>query len=313
MSKKKPLRSFWDFEPSQTNKRNPFAVDPDFEVKDTRQDDKGPAITSLPRAMMKSTKKPITKQKQHIAVSAPVPQKNGSGVWIGLVGVVAALLILSQTKVLKNVTTFFKGRKVEEIAIKPSTGPILGEVKQEAAPAKAKPVATNTSATVSSAPISAHNDLIGKKVTVKTPFLNVRSDASLSAPVVGNVKRGEEVTVLGVKRSWLQIGEGRFIGASHVYKDGAPPAEAPVVAEQKEKPAPKKIVAPKKKFVQHEQIATENIKIRTGAGPKNKVVGYLRKGTVVTVYEQKGVWLKIGEGRYVHSGNLKAKDGQVGH
>lgn len=321
MSKKKQLRSFWDFEPSQTNKRNPFAVDPDFDAKNAAHDDKGPAITSLPRAMMKSVKKPLTKQKQQIAAPAPTSQKSGGGVWVGLTVLVVAVLILSQTHLLRNVTTFFNAKKVEEVAIKPSTGPVLGEVKPaEAMPTKEKIVVTKTTTTPTiSDPVL--RDLVGKKVTVKTAFLNVRSDTSLSAPIVGNVKKGDEVTIVGVKRRWLQIGENRYIGASHVNLDGAnSSAETPVVAEQKEKehkepkekPAPKTTSVAKKKFVQHQKIATDNIKIRSGAGPKNKVVGYLRKGAVVTVYEQKGIWLKIGEDRYVHSGNLKTQD-SVGH
>lgn len=314
MSKKKPLRSFWDFEPSQTNKRNPFAVDPDFDAKNAKQDDKGPAITSLPRAMMKSVKKPLTKQKQQIAAPAPAPQKSSGGVWIGITLMVVAVLILSQTHLLKNVTAFFNAKKVEDIAIKPSTGPVLGEVKTETTTAKTKTTITKNTGAALSIPDPVLRDLVGKTVTVKTPYLNVRSDASLTAPIVGNVKQGDEVTILGVKRRWLQIGEGRYIGASHVNLDGVTPEASTPIVEHKEKPAPTKTTAaPKKKFTQHQQVATENIKIRSGAGPKNKVVGYLRKGTVVTVYEQKGIWLKIGENRYVHSGNFKMKDEAISH
>ncbi len=320
MSKKKSLRSFWDFEPSQSNKRNPFAVDPDFDAKNAKQDDKGPAITSLPRAMMKSVKKPLTAQKKAIA---PAPQKSSNGVWFGITGLVVVVLVLSQTHILKNIAAYFNEKRVEDVAIKPSTGPVLGEAKPESTPSKNKNVVAKSASTPATnpAPHPSIKDAIGKKVTVKTAFLNVRADASLSAPVVANVKQGDEVTVLGAKGRWLQIGEGKYIGASHVNLDGVT-GEAVASNENKDKKdaapkaAPAKKVKTAEKFVPNQQLAMDNVKIRAGAGPKNKVVGYLRKGTTVTILEQKGVWLKIGENRYVHSGNLKAKqkdDQMIGH
>lgn len=318
MSKKKSLRSFWDFEPSQSNKRNPFAIDPDFDAKNAKNDEKGPAITSLPRAMMKSVKKPLTVQKKSVA---PQTQKSGNGIWFGITSLVVVVLILSQTHALKNISAYFTRKSVEDIAIKPSTGPVLGETKTENAPVKGKSVAakSSTAPTTNAAAHPSLKEVVGKKITIKTAFLNVRSDANLAAPVVANVKQGDEFTVLGAKGRWLQIGEGKYIGASHVNFDGATTGES--VASTENKAAPTQKVTPAKKtkaekFVPHQQLALDNIKIRAGAGPKNKVVGYLRKGTTVTVLEQKGVWLKIGENRFVHSGNLKAKQKEeqaIGH
>ena len=51
--------------------------------------------------------------------------------------------------------------------------------------------------------------------------------------------------------------------------------------------------------------SSANLNVRSGAGTGYRVVGSLKKGTQVTVYEEKNGWARIGTNQWVSSKYLK--------
>jgi hypothetical protein len=66
-------------------------------------------------------------------------------------------------------------------------------------------------------------------VRVNVSTLNVRSEASASAAVIGRVRRGERLTLISESGDWLRVrlndgttgGTTGFVSAQHVVRDGA--------------------------------------------------------------------------------------------
>ena len=62
-------------------------------------------------------------------------------------------------------------------------------------------------------------------VRVNASTLNVRRDASVSAEVVGHVRRGERLTLIADSGEWLRVrlndGTTGWVSSQHVARDGA--------------------------------------------------------------------------------------------
>jgi uncharacterized protein YgiM (DUF1202 family) len=62
-------------------------------------------------------------------------------------------------------------------------------------------------------------------VRVNVSTLNVRSEASASAEIIGRVRRGERLTLISESGDWLRVrlndGTAGFVSAQHVVRDGA--------------------------------------------------------------------------------------------
>ncbi|MEA2238085.1 MAG: N-acetylmuramoyl-L-alanine amidase [Thermoanaerobaculia bacterium] len=88
------------------------------------------------------------------------------------------------------------------------------------APAPAPEPAPVTPAPVPAAP---DDHAIGT-VRVNVSTLNVRSEASGSAEVIGRVRRGERLTLISESGDWLRVrlndGTTGFVSAQHVVRDG---------------------------------------------------------------------------------------------
>ena len=74
------------------------------------------------------------------------------------------------------------------------------------------------------APVGPEERAIGT-VRVNASTLNVRGDASVSAEVVGHVRRGERLTLIADAGEWLRVklndGTSGWVSSQHVVRDGA--------------------------------------------------------------------------------------------
>ena len=74
------------------------------------------------------------------------------------------------------------------------------------------------------APAGPEESAIGT-VRVNASTLNVRRDASVSAEVVGHVRRGERLTLIADSGEWLRVrlndGTTGWVSSQHVARDGA--------------------------------------------------------------------------------------------
>jgi len=74
------------------------------------------------------------------------------------------------------------------------------------------------------APVRSEEKVIGT-VRVNVSTLNVRAEASLSGEVVGHVRRGERLTLIGESGDWLRVtlndGASGWVSAQLVVREGA--------------------------------------------------------------------------------------------
>ncbi|MBZ4664876.1 SH3 domain-containing protein [Mahella sp.] len=117
--------------------------------------------------------------------------------------------------------------------------------------------------------------------------LNVRSGAGTQYKVVGSLKNGTKVEVLGKSGSWYKIKYGGitgYVSGQYLVVSGTSPAPAPT-------PAPTPAPAPAAQTGTVKVNTTLNV--RSGAGTQYKVVGSLKNGTKVEVLGKSGSWYKI--------------------
>ncbi|MFD2613388.1 N-acetylmuramoyl-L-alanine amidase [Paenibacillus gansuensis] len=121
------------------------------------------------------------------------------------------------------------------------------------------------------------------KATVYADTLNVRSEPSSEARIVGSLKSGTEVTVSKEQYGWLYIRRGTLEGWTAGYylqKTGGS--------------ATKNTDSVKTAAVQSTAMIDANgLRIRKGPGKGNEVLGSLNRGDNVTVLDRSGDWLRI--------------------
>ncbi|MBW7476957.1 N-acetylmuramoyl-L-alanine amidase [Paenibacillus oenotherae] len=121
--------------------------------------------------------------------------------------------------------------------------------------------------------------------------INVRSEPSIEASVVGSLQNGDLVTVSSEEHGWLKVTKGKVSGwaAGYYLKkingSGAVTASATDTVAQ----------TPNKKKAQSDQAAVlaDALRIRSGAGLNYKVLGGLSKGELVTVLAREDGWAQI--------------------
>ncbi|WP_246483983.1 N-acetylmuramoyl-L-alanine amidase [Heyndrickxia vini] len=147
---------------------------------------------------------------------------------------------------------------------------------------------------------------IGERVVTATS-LYIRTGPSTKYKSVGYVKKNKKVKVYEIKKGWAYITYGSKKGyASATYLKVVKKKAAP--AKQKPTPAKKKPAAVKKKIGERIVTAT-TLNVRSGPGTKYKTVGQLKKNKKVNIYEIKGNWVYIIDGKlkgYVSKTYLKA-------
>jgi N-acetylmuramoyl-L-alanine amidase len=124
---------------------------------------------------------------------------------------------------------------------------------------------------------------------VYTDSLNVRSEPSNEASIVGVLNNKDTVTVSNEKYGWLYIKTGKVSGwvAGQYLKK----ATGGVVMASTTTQASSSVQ--KSSTTTRATVTADSLRIRSGAGLTYKVVGGLSKGDVVTVLGSQGEWAKI--------------------
>lgn len=124
-------------------------------------------------------------------------------------------------------------------------------------------------------------------VTIETDDLNVRSGPSTNSDIIGELNKGEKVEVLEVIDGWYKI----------KYKNGfgwiASKYASQVNEQDKDnttndnnnqtKPTQKKQVI----------VNVDSLNMRSGPGQEYEIIAKLNKGSILTVEETSGDWLKV--------------------
>ena len=126
--------------------------------------------------------------------------------------------------------------------------------------------------------------------TITATSLRVRSAANTTSTILGNLKQGEKVTVLGKANGWAKItynGKEGYVSLEFVKLEGKP------VEEPAEKPAEK----PPENIVTGTQetgtITATSLRVRSAANTTSTILGNLKQGEKVTVLGKANGWAKI--------------------
>ena len=127
--------------------------------------------------------------------------------------------------------------------------------------------------------------------TITTTSLRVRSAANTNSAILGYLKQGEKITVLGKANGWAKIahkGKEGYVSLKFVKLEGAS-AEKP--AENIE-PGPQETGT----------ITATSLRVRSAANTNSTILGYLKQGEKITVLGKANGWAKI---------TYKGKEGYV--
>ncbi|WP_230574477.1 SH3 domain-containing protein [Bacillus rhizoplanae] len=122
--------------------------------------------------------------------------------------------------------------------------------------------------------------------TITATSLRVRSAANTSSTILGNLKQGEKVTVLGKANGWAKIeykGKEGYVSLEFVKLEGKP-AEKPA-----EKP-PENIVTSTQETG---TVTATSLRVRSAANTSSTILGNLKQGEKVTVLGKANGWAKI--------------------
>lgn len=111
------------------------------------------------------------------------------------------------------------------------------------------------------------------KGTVAINNLNVRSGASATSPILRKLALGTTVTIYEEKNGWTRIYNGEWVMSQYVKKV--------------------------RTFPYQTTVTTDGLNVRTGAGATFSAVRKLKLNTTVTVYEEKGTWVRISDNEWV--------------
>ena len=120
-----------------------------------------------------------------------------------------------------------------------------------------------------------------KYVSVNTS-LNIRCGAGTNYRAVGSLKNGDKVTVYEEKNGWSRIGDGQWVSSKYLVDHTVPQTKTMYVT------------------------ANSGLNVRSGASTNNSIVGTLKKGTAVTVYEERNGWARIGNNQWVSAQYLSS-------
>ncbi|WP_272188920.1 SH3 domain-containing protein [Bacillus sp. BP-3] len=122
--------------------------------------------------------------------------------------------------------------------------------------------------------------------TITATSLRVRSAANTSGTILGNLKQGEKVTVLGKANGWAKIaynGKEGYVSLEFVKLEG----------KAAEKPAEK----PPENIATGTQetgtITATSLRVRSAANTNSSILGNLKQGEKITVLGKANGWAKI--------------------
>lgn len=129
--------------------------------------------------------------------------------------------------------------------------------------------------------------------TIIAGALNVRKGPNASYATNGKaLKKGAKVQVLEKKDGWLRIGEdkwvsGKFVELGSQVKDQGDGSGGGAPATKQG------------------HVTASALNVRSGIGTKNAVVRKLSRNDMVTIYETKGGWVRIGDSEWVSGDFIK--------
>ncbi|MBQ3652665.1 MAG: SH3 domain-containing protein, partial [Clostridia bacterium] len=122
-------------------------------------------------------------------------------------------------------------------------------------------------------------------------YVNVREKADSSSKILGNLRRGEEVSVISVGEKWVKI----------AYKDGTGYVFGEYVSSAK----PDYAVVGKTATIVN---AEDGVNIRAKASSSSKILGVAYNGDTFTVQGLSGRWVKVeynGDSAYIYDSYIK--------
>lgn len=140
--------------------------------------------------------------------------------------------------------------------------------------------------------MAAANSKFPYQAKVNTTAMNIRSEPSLQASVVGQLKSGDIVTVTDEESDgWVQIKKNKITGwaAGYLLRKLDSSGKASSAAVDSPPTSGKVSTNPGSTAT----VLTESLRIRSGPGTSYKVVGSLAQGEQVTINGTQGDWLKI--------------------
>ena len=122
-----------------------------------------------------------------------------------------------------------------------------------------------------------------KYVKVNTS-LNIRIGAGTQYRVTGSLRNGDKVTVYEEANGFSKIGDAQWVCSDYLVDEPQ--------------------VQTKTMYVR----VNTSLNVRSGAGTNHSVVGSLRNGQAVTVYEESNGWARIGNGQWVSAQYLSTSN-----
>ncbi|MBD2871964.1 N-acetylmuramoyl-L-alanine amidase [Paenibacillus arenilitoris] len=123
---------------------------------------------------------------------------------------------------------------------------------------------------------------------VYTGSLNVRSEPSLEASIVGGLKKGETVTVTDEEYGWLRVKSDRVSGwaAGYYLKKVDGRVVTASASDQDDG-------VQDRSDDTRATVLADTLRIRSGAGLDHEIVGFLTKGDAVTIIDNRAGWARI--------------------
>jgi len=147
------------------------------------------------------------------------------------------------------------------------------------------------------------NEAVGQIIST-TDNLNVRSSASTSSSVVGQIHNGDKLYTYGLQNGWYKVAfEGRYAYVSATYAKMAGESggtnDTPNNNNDSNTGVTSNLIG---------RATVNNLNIRSGPSASTKTIGTLNRGEEVAVLSINGFWAKIvykGQEAYTHKSYLK--------
>ena len=110
--------------------------------------------------------------------------------------------------------------------------------------------------------------------------LNVRAGVGVGYKIIRTLTKGTQVTIKEMSNGWGRIGKGEWVNAYYLSEKS--PAVVTTVTY---------------KYVD----VNTSLNVRIGGGVNYRIIGSLRRGDKVAIYEESNGWSRIGDGQWVSS------------
>ena len=123
----------------------------------------------------------------------------------------------------------------------------------------------------------------------KVNALNIRTEPSLSAAVIGQMNAGETAVMTGRQGEWASIVKNGIDGWVHT--------DYITEIQQSEKEQPGTVNEPEVKSSEQFTVSVDALNVRKSPGLSSKKVGLIRKGESYPVEEMDGNWVRLSLGK----------------